>query len=210
MTEDSLATRAEVLSEGHLQTLIEGLNRGEEQAIQRAYQAYQPFLRMLVRRRLSSPFRTRIDSLDVVQSLWAELLTGFRRAGWKFPNATYLRAFLARVARNRLRDRQRKHGPALVREQAIADGNSQHFPAPGNERPSQVVQADDLWDRIVASCPPSYREILLLKREGRTSAEIAARVGLHEASVRRILCDLARRLGLEAKGGSRVANRPRG
>jgi RNA polymerase sigma-70 factor (ECF subfamily) len=43
-------------------------------------------------------------------------------------------------------------------------------------------------------CPPEHREVLRLKREGATSAEIAARTGLHEGSVRRILCTLARRL----------------
>lgn len=210
MTDDSPGTHAADLSEGQLQALVEGLNRGEEQAIRRAYQAYQPFLRMVIRRRLSSPSRTRLDSLDIVQSVWADLLPGFRRAGWKFPNAMHLRAFLARVTRNRLVDRQRRHALSLDREQAIAHGDLQGLPAPGNEQASQLVQAGDLWDRIVASCPPSYREILLLKREGLTSAEIAARVGFHEASVRRVLCDLARRLGYEAKGGSVAAGRSRG
>lgn len=205
MSDESLGPSAEDLSAGHLEALVEGLNRGEEQAIQRAYQAYHPFLRMVVRRRLASPFRARIDSVDIVQSIWADLLPGFRKAGWKFPDAAGLRSFLVRVTRNRLVDRQRRHGPAIVREQAVADGDLQGFSAPGNERPSQCVQASDLWERMVTACPPAYREILLLKREGLTSVEIAARVGLHEASVRRVLCDLARRIGHRARGGSLVA-----
>src|SRR4051812_8930799 len=119
MNTDGLGTRAEDLCGEQLEALVDGLNRGDEHAIQRAYLVYQPFLRMIVRRRLTSPLRARMDSLDIVQSIWADLLPVFRRAGCQFPDAARLRSFLARVTCNRLVDRQRKHGPALVRERAI-------------------------------------------------------------------------------------------
>jgi len=209
MNDETLGTMAADSSERHLQALVEGLNRGDEQAIEHAYRAYQPYLRMVVRRRLASPLRSRFDSVDIVQSIWADLLSGFRNAGWKFTDVARLRSFLTRVTRNRLVDRQRQHGPALNRERSVTDGDLQGFAAPETERASQVVQAGDLWERIVATCPPSYREVLHLRREGLTSAEIAARVGLHEASVRRILCDLARRLGHDAKAGSLAGDHPR-
>jgi RNA polymerase sigma-70 factor (ECF subfamily) len=45
-------------------------------------------------------------------------------------------------------------------------------------------------------CPPAHREILVLKRQGLLLSEIAARTGLHEGSIRRILYDLARRLAV--------------
>ena len=61
-------------------------------------------------------------------------------------------------------------------------------------QPADVVQADELWQEMVELCPPEHREVLRLKREGALTAEVAARAGLHEGSVRRILCDLARRL----------------
>jgi RNA polymerase sigma-70 factor (ECF subfamily) len=49
-----------------------------------------------------------------------------------------------------------------------------------------------LWKQ----CPPAHREILVLKRQGFLLAEIAARTGLHEGSIRRILYDLARRMAV--------------
>ena len=49
---------------------------------------------------------------------------------------------------------------------------------------------------MLERCPPAHRELLRLKRQGLPVAEIAARTGLHEGSVRRILYDLARRLSL--------------
>ena len=43
-------------------------------------------------------------------------------------------------------------------------------------------------------CPPAHREILEWKGQGVPLGEIAARTGLHESSVRRILYELAQRL----------------
>ncbi len=43
-------------------------------------------------------------------------------------------------------------------------------------------------------CPPAHRDLLELKRQGFPLAEIAARTGLHESSVRRIVYDLQRKL----------------
>jgi RNA polymerase sigma-70 factor (ECF subfamily) len=210
MNDEHPGVMAQDLGDEQLQALVDDLNRGDERAIQRAFQAYEPFLRMVVRRRLPSPLRARIDSSDIIQSIWADLLPGFRRGGWRFPDATRLRSFLVRATRNRLIDRQRQHGPDLDRERSIASGDLRILPAPETERASQQAQAGDLWERMLASCPPSHRDVLLLKREGLTSAEIADRVGLHEASVRRILCDLARRLGVAAKAGPSAGRRTLG
>jgi RNA polymerase sigma-70 factor (ECF subfamily) len=46
---------------------------------------------------------------------------------------------------------------------------------------------------MLALCPPAHHELLRLKRQGLGLAEIAARTGLHESSVRRILYNLASR-----------------
>jgi RNA polymerase sigma-70 factor (ECF subfamily) len=47
---------------------------------------------------------------------------------------------------------------------------------------------------MLAECRPAHRELLQLKREGLSVAEIASRTGLHEDSIRRILRDLACRI----------------
>jgi RNA polymerase sigma-70 factor (ECF subfamily) len=64
-------------------------------------------------------------------------------------------------------------------------------------RPSEVAQAGDLWEKMLALCPPEHHELLRLRRQGLLLTEIAARTGLHEGSVRRILRQLARQLALE-------------
>jgi DNA-directed RNA polymerase specialized sigma24 family protein len=60
-----------------------------------------------------------------------------------------------------------------------------------------------LWKRMLEQCTPDHREILILKRQGLLLAEIAARTGLHEGSIRRILYDLAGRLTVSRRTASR-------
>ncbi|MGA7495893.1 MAG: sigma factor-like helix-turn-helix DNA-binding protein, partial [Isosphaeraceae bacterium] len=66
----------------------------------------------------------------------------------------------------------------------------------GQPRPSEVAQGHELWELMLEKCPPAHREILRLKRQGLPLAEIAARTGFHEGSIRRILYELARRLAV--------------
>jgi RNA polymerase sigma-70 factor (ECF subfamily) len=59
---------------------------------------------------------------------------------------------------------------------------------------------------MLQSCPPAHREILWLKHQGLPLAQIAARTGLHEGSIRRILYDLARRLAVPRRSAGNPPN----
>ena len=73
---------------------------------------------------------------------------------------------------------------------------------PQAARPSQWAQADELWDQMVAACPPAHLEVLKLKRQGCSLDEIAAQTGFHKSSVRRILYELARRMTVKHRNTS--------
>jgi RNA polymerase sigma-70 factor (ECF subfamily) len=182
-----------------LDQLIERLNAGDAAAAERAFLAHEPYLRMAVRRQLNGPLRSKLDSMDVVQSVWVDLLCQFRAGGWRFTDRSHLRAFLLRVVRNRLIDRRRQHRRATEHEQALADVPSDELPRAREPHPSQTAQKNELWQRLWDLCPPAHRQILMLKREGLPLAEIAVRTGLHEGSIRRILYDLARRMEIPRK-----------
>jgi RNA polymerase sigma-70 factor (ECF subfamily) len=154
---------------------------------------------MAVRRQLNGPLRSKLDSMDIVQSVWADLLGTFRQAGWRFADRSHLRAFLMKVARNRLIDRRREHHHALEHEQPLAQAAVDDLPRAKDPRPSEVLQEQELWKRMLDGCSPAHREILLLKRQGLPNVEIARRTGLHEGSIRRILYELARRLAVPRK-----------
>jgi RNA polymerase sigma-70 factor (ECF subfamily) len=180
-----------------LDDLLERLSSGDPVAAEQAFLAYAPYLRGLVRRRLSRALRARLDSSDVVQSVWAHLLASYADNGWCFESADHLRAFLITATRHRLIDRQRRHLPALAREQPLALTPPAELPPSREPRPSERARADDLWERLLRMCPPEHHPVLALRREGLLLGEIAARTGLHEGSVRRILRGLARRMALE-------------
>ena len=180
-----------------LDTLLVKLRSGEDSAAERVFRDYEPLLRAMVRKRLTPSLRARFDSIDVVQSVWADVLEGYRAEGWWFTDRDHLKAFLARVTFNHFFNYCRRHVPELEREQAMSEEDSPALRPSNQPRPSQVVQAEELWERMMDVCPPAHREILRLKRQGLPLAEIAARAGLHEGSVRRILYEVARKIAAE-------------
>jgi RNA polymerase sigma factor (sigma-70 family) len=181
-----------------LEALLAKLGRGDRAAAEQVFVAYEPYLRMVVRRHLTGRLRTKCDSADVVQSVWVHVLNGLRECRWHFADRPRLQAFLARVARRRLTSRFRRHHAALEREEA-SDASLDGLPAAGQPRPSEVAQAEELWQRMLALCPPEHHELLRLRRIGLHLAEIASRTGMHEGSVRRILRRLARQLALRCE-----------
>jgi RNA polymerase sigma-70 factor (ECF subfamily) len=181
-------------SDARLAELLNGLGQGDDAAAAAVFQTYEPYLRLVVRRQLSAALRAKFDSADVVQSVWADLLRGFRTAGWQFSDPEHLRAFLVKATRNRFIDRLRRHLAELELEQPLLDSGAEGVPASTEPDPSDVAQAGDMWEQLLAMAPPTHAEVLQLKRRGMSLGEIAAATSLHESSVRRILYDLARKL----------------
>lgn len=170
----------------------ERLNNGDADAIDEVFSAYEPHLRMLIRRQLPRRFRAKFDSGDVIQTVWTSLLEGLRQDHRQFSDESHLRAFLVRLALFRFIDLCRQYRLSLGRERPLAILDV--LPAAAGDRPSEILQASQLLDRLMNLCPPSHRELLRLRAIGLPLAEIAARTGYHEGSIRRIFYDLARRL----------------
>jgi RNA polymerase sigma factor (sigma-70 family) len=177
-----------------VENLLEQLRTGNDAAIEQAFVAHEPYLRMVVRRQLPVDLRAKFDSVDIVQSVWVHVLDGFRDGDWRFTNAAQLRAFLVRVTQNRFLDRVRQHQRKRRREEKLTPAGWEGLASTRQPEPSEEAQADELWEQMLALCPPAHHALLELKRQGFPLAEIAARTGLHESSVRRILYDLARQL----------------
>ena len=185
-----------------LDALLEKLNGGDRAAAGQAFAAYEPYLRKVVRQLLPAELRPKFDSVDVVQSVYGDVLCAFRAGGMRFGNVAQLRAFLVRATRNRFIDRVRRHRTAARRERPLpgdrAECSTGHpaapLPASPEPRPSESAAASELWDRLLALCPPEHHRLLLLRRRGAGAAEIGRQVGMHEGSVRRVLRELSIRL----------------
>jgi RNA polymerase sigma factor (sigma-70 family) len=191
-----------------LDALLDKLTTGDNAAAEQVFRSYEPYLRMVVRRQLSPGLRAKFDSLDVVQSVWVHVLRGSREAGWRFADVTHLRAFLVQLTRRRFIDRLRRHSHLRGRARRWAEADSAGAPVADDPQPDDVLAAEDLWRELLQLCPPAHREVLRLKRDGAPTAEVAARTGLHEGSVRRILNALARRLARRRDDNSPRGGRP--
>src|SRR3954454_24465653 len=99
-----------------IDTLLVKLANGEEPAAERVFRDFEPLLRSIVRRRPTPSLRTKFDSMDVVQSGWAEMLGAYRAKGWQFPYRDHLRAFLAKLTYNHFFVYCLRAVPALRRE----------------------------------------------------------------------------------------------
>lgn len=175
--------------------LSERLSAGDVAAAEELYRSYAPYLRMVVRRQLTPRLRARFDSVDVVQSVWAETLLRARTDGaaWQFRTQAGLKSFLRRLTRNRFIDLYRRHRSSLEREQPFEADELGGIDDYRGDRPSEAVQAEEVWEQLLRLCPAAHRPLLGLRRRGATLAEIAGATGLHESSVRRILYELAAR-----------------
>jgi RNA polymerase sigma factor (sigma-70 family) len=194
------------MSDEALEGLLERLSSGDDRAAEEVFRTYEPYLRMVVRRQLPPRLRAKFDSVDVVQSIWADVLHGFREAGWHFASPAHLRAFLVKATRNRFIDRVRRHHRAVEQERPLTDADHEAALPSAEPRPSEVVEADELWNELLALCPPQHHELLRLKRQGHSLAEIAEQTGLHESSVRRVLYDLARRLAVKQQQAAEASD----
>jgi RNA polymerase sigma factor (sigma-70 family) len=178
-----------------LDVLLDRIRADDLQAAEQIVALYEPQLRLIVRRKLSRRLRAKFDSLDVVQSVWTRMLQDFRAHGCRIASTEHLRNYLVQVTRNCLTDRLRHFRVALKRQQqAVAEVETASALASRQPRPSEIAQGNELWETMLASCPPQYHELLRLKRQGLTLDDIALKTGLHEGSVRRIIRKLARQL----------------
>jgi RNA polymerase sigma factor (sigma-70 family) len=189
-----------------IEALLAELSAGDAQAALKVFLTYEPYLRLVVRRQLTPSLRSRFDSMDIVQSIWADLLSGFQNGQWVFTNPQQLRAFLVKVTRNRLVDRARQQQMSLRLEERLDSNHLRGLARTQQAQPGAQLEADEIWQRLLTLCPARHRQMLELKRQGLTLAEIAGQTGLHESSVRRLLYELAARL---AEGEARPARSAR-
>jgi RNA polymerase sigma-70 factor (ECF subfamily) len=180
-----------------LDQLLARLCSGDPAAAEHAFLAFEPYLRQVVRRLLPGRLRPKFDSADIVQSVWSDLLKGFRGGGWHFVDAQHLRAFLVQATRNRFFDRYRREDRAARREEPLTAPVLDSLTAAKGPTPSANLRVDELRRRLWAACPPEHQAVLHLRLEGFEADEIAAQTGMHPGSVRRILRGLACRLASE-------------
>jgi RNA polymerase sigma factor (sigma-70 family) len=162
---------------------------------------FEADVRMMVRVRLPKLLRNRFDSLDFTQAVWASVFVGLREDDESFRDEEQMRKFLGGVVRLKVLEEYRRHTRTrkydLAREQPLyvrRNGRDRPIELPANEpTPSQVMQAGDQLNRLIAGRTDRAAEIIELRRLDLTFEEIAARMNLSERYVRRVVESLRER-----------------
>lgn len=180
---------AEVPPGARFAQLMDEARRGSQEAAEQVWREYGPYVVYVVRRWLRPQMRSRLDSQDFSQDVWASF---FRELP---PSETVtspddLIRWLAKMAKNKVLHEQRRqfnrrrnaerdesYGVFVDRDEVI----DQREPTP-----SQVFAADVLVGELTSEEPERSSRIVQMRREGMTDAEIAEIEQINTRSVRRI------------------------
>jgi RNA polymerase sigma-70 factor (ECF subfamily) len=188
-------------AEDEFSGLMRRLRDGDEEAARVLLRDYGPHILRIIRRRLDPKLRSKFDSQDFAQSVWASFFAGLPEQDLNFDRPEALLAFLKNLASNKVidahRQRRRTKKYDVAREHSL-DGSAAaaagHLAVPG-PTPSQAAVAKERWDRLLEGQPDYCQRILVMLQKGYTHQEIADQLGLNEKTVRRLL----RRLAPESK-----------
>jgi RNA polymerase sigma-70 factor (ECF subfamily) len=176
--------------------LLQRMRAGEPDAARELLERYGRHILYVIRRRLDQKLRSKFDSVDFLQDVWASFFTQPpEKHHFDSPEALF--AYLTAMARHKVADaaRQRliyqKHN--VNREHSL-DGSyrwqAQGVPAPC-PTPSEEVSGQEQWERLLEGRPQLQQRILTMLRQGHTHAEIAGALDLNEKTVRRLIQRLA-------------------
>jgi RNA polymerase sigma factor (sigma-70 family) len=181
-------------SKSGFQGLMEQIAAGSESAVESLVSQYGGQLCRAVRRRLNPRLRSKFDTGDFVQAVWASFFFDREQLG-RFERSVDFVAFLTKMAQNKVVDECRRRLQTqkmnLHRERSISADASEEIVVRSREpAPSQVAIRNEQWERMMSGLPMHYRQILELRAGGETLEEIADRLGISERTVRRVLAKL--------------------
>jgi RNA polymerase sigma factor (sigma-70 family) len=173
---------------------LQEAHRGDPEARETLFKECYPKVRRVVRRKLNRSLRSLYDSTDFASDVMKSLAAHFDQL--QFPSIDSLLAFLAQVAEQKVIDEYRRRHTLkrdITRERPIAahDADSGPVQLPSDEpTASQLAQANEVHEWLLARSDETEREIIELKQLGYTTADIAERTGWNPRKVQRFLKDL--------------------
>ena len=159
------------------------------------FEDYSRQLVAMVLRRMDRETRQKVDAEDVVQSALRSFLDGQAEGRFAFREPDDLWKLLVVITLRKCRrnaTRLRAGKRDVRREVGLGEGGAE--PPGRSPRPDEVALAAELLERLFADAEPAEREIVVARLEGFAPPEIAARVGVSERKVFRVLAEARRRL----------------
>jgi RNA polymerase sigma-70 factor (ECF subfamily) len=170
------------------QHLVALAKKGDQPAIDQLCRVYGERVRRIIRFRLDTKLRPKLDSIDLVQDALVLALGGLK--DFTYRNEGDFLRWLSRIAENKLHDIVKKfHADkrdirkeiSFKQEERSTDGRFYGAAEPiGTTTPSVIMRKKEALDRLekaLDTLKPEYKEVIVLKKiEGLTHAEIAERL----------------------------------
>lgn len=184
-------------SESHrFRMQLERVRNGSQGAAAALISEFGPHVYRVIRRRLDMKLRSKIDSEDLFQLVWASFFRYPERME-RFSQSLELVHFLSAVARNKViegvRKYQRTQKYDMSRE--ISLGDSRVCISITERRiksPSQVAMAKERFEHLLRGLSRRHQRILCLRLAGASYVQIAAEMQLHERTVRKVIAKIGR------------------
>jgi len=177
---------------------IEGVRSGSPDAVWKLIAEYGPHIQRVVRRRLDRRMRSKFDSLDFVQMVWASVFRNPRELG-SLEQPEDLIRYLATLARRKVIYEYRRRivndtKYNFSREQPLSeeDSNQADVLSTEVETPSQIAMAREQWEKLVDQQPDRDRSIVQMRIGGATFLEISQQLGINERTARKVIDRLVR------------------
>jgi RNA polymerase sigma factor (sigma-70 family) len=174
------------------QVLMRKAMAGSDAAARKLFESYEMVLLQAIRRKLNKKVRSKFDSTDFAQDVWASF---FARPveSRVFDSPENLLAFLTTLAKNKVTDAIRQHLTVqrydVHREQSLDDSRvlKKENIAARQPTPSYIAMTKEEWNVFLRKQPLVYRRVFILLREGHTHEQIGTELGISVRTVERIV-----------------------
>jgi RNA polymerase sigma factor (sigma-70 family) len=172
--------------------LVAAASDGSDEAARRLWDEYGPHVVRVVRRRLAREMRPMFDSLDFAQAVWGSLFADRGRLR-ELRTPQRLTGYLTHMARNKVVEEFRRQVCTQKRQAgrtlSLDDSTMplREALAAREATPSQEAIGQERWEQLTADRSWRQQEIVRLRRDGLTLAEVAETLGVNERTVRRVL-----------------------
>lgn len=177
---------------GSITCLIPGVRNRDDVAIEALWRRYAPRVRGVARPAVRALPPGAGDEEDVAQSSFRAFFDAAANGlAPRLENRDQLWRFLATIARNKAADRVRRELRARRGGGTHPESASLSHFAGDDARPSQVVECQEVFDRLIAELDvaddPKLRVVALMRLEGASVQDIAAELNCTSRTIQRKL-----------------------
>ena len=159
-----------------LSALVSAIQAGDEHAVGIFIKHYEPQLRRVLRvTKVIRLLQSQMDSQDLVQSVFMQVIQDIRAEKVRFNDMKALEGYLKKVGRNRLHDHIRRLKAAKRDQQRTIGGEAGALAAVAGAgpSPSQIAEIREQVARVEACTSPSELEMIKERAEGAGWKELA-------------------------------------